>query len=78
MHGHDAEDFVFFVTRPEQFVEIYVAEGIDREWAEIAAGRYMATAASSGYASEEGVRLAAKQELAAMDEEGEAWKRVKR
>lgn len=76
MHGHEADEFVTFVTTAEQFIEIYVAEGIDREWAEISAGRYMAAASVSGYMSEEGVHLDAKRELASMNEEGEAWKQV--
>lgn len=78
MHGHYAEDFVFFVTKRDEFIAIYTAEGIDLEWAGICADRYMADAANTGYSSDEGVRLAAKRELAAMNEEGEAWKQVKR
>ncbi len=76
MHGHEADEFVTFVTTTEQFIAIYMAEGIDREWAEICAGRYMAVAATSSYMSEEGVRRDAKRELVAMNEEGEAWKQA--
>lgn len=76
MHGHEADEFVTFVTTAERFVEIYMAEGIDREWAEICAGRYMVASSVSGYMSEDGVHLDAKRELAAGKEEEEAWKQV--
>jgi len=71
MHGHEADEFVVFVTAAERFIEIHMEEGIDREWSEILAGRYMAAAASGGFMSEEGVRREAKRELQRGDEEGE-------
>ena len=72
MHGHEADEFVVFVTTPEEFIEIYMASGIDREWAEICACRYMAAAKAGGYISEEGVRLEAHREFQAMNDENEA------
>ena len=76
MHGHEADDFVDFVTKPERFVAIHLEAGVDREWAWVLAGRYMADAATGGYKTEERVREEARFERLAMDEEERAWKEV--